>query len=152
VSDDRRELLALDQIDLFHGLASDERTLVASFMSQHTYAVGETVFSEGDEGDALFIIVRGAASVRIALPVGDRRLVTFAPGTVFGEMALLDRQKRSATIRADEELVCFVLQRARFDELANDYPKVAMMLMANMAREMSHRLRTINRAHADGLY
>lgn len=151
-SDDFRELLALDQIDLFHGLASDERTLVASFMSQHTYAVGETVFSEGDEGDALFIIVRGAASVRIALPVGDRRLVTFAPGTVFGEMALLDRQKRSATIRADEQLVCFVLQRARFDELANDYPKVAMMLMANMAREMSHRLRTINRAHADGLF
>ncbi len=151
VSDDRPELLALDQIDLFHGLEPDERTLVASFMSQHTYAVGETVFSEGDDGDALFIIVRGAASVRIALPVGDRRLVTFAPGTVFGEMALLDRQKRSATIRADEELVCFVLQRARFDELANNYPKVAMMLMANMAREMSHRLRTINRAHVDGL-
>jgi sulfate permease, SulP family len=147
-----RDLIALEQIDLFQGLEEDERSLVASIMSQHSYATGETVFSEGEEGDALFIIVRGAASVRIALPVGDRRLVTFAPGTVFGEMALLDRQKRSATIRADEELLCYALSRARFDQLALDQPKIAMMLMANIAREMSHRLRTINRAHADGLF
>ena len=79
---------------------------------------------------------------------GDRRLVTFSPGTVFGEMALLDRERRSATVTADGMLVCQVMQREDFEQLGNTHPRIGMTLLANIGREISMRLRNANQALA----
>jgi anti-anti-sigma factor len=145
-SGDRRDL---EHADLLRGLDADAREVVVSRMQVQNFAAGQVVFAEGDEGSALYVIAHGTASVRMALPTGDRRLVTFSAGTVFGEMALLDHQKRSATVRADEELTCYVLDRPQFDALAVSHPAIAITIMANLAREMSQRLRIANRAHAE---
>ena len=68
------------------------------------------IFREGDPGDELFVIAAGSASASLRQPTGgDIRLVTFAPGTVFGELAILDAGPRSATVTTDGELVCYVL-------------------------------------------
>jgi CRP-like cAMP-binding protein len=72
-------------------------------------------------------------------------LITFSPGTVFGEVALLDREARSATVEADEELVCYVLTRENFDKLTAEHPAVAIKLLTNLGREISGRLRRANR-------
>ena len=80
------------------------------------------------------------------LPSGDIRLVSFSSGTVFGEMALLDHERRSATVTADEAIACLVLGRKRFDQLGSEHPRVAMTVLSNMAREMSLRMRRANRA------
>ena len=71
--------------------------------------------------------------------------MTFSPGTFFGEMALLDRERRSATITSDEPLVCWVLERSSFEQLARDYPHTGQALLANLARELSLRMRRANR-------
>ena len=111
------------------------------------YAKGDTVFREGDPGQQLFVIAKGEASVRIR-PAGatrDIRLVTFSPGTIFGEVALLDTEVRSATVQADEELVCYVLEHEVFQQLAGSHPDIAVTLLRNLGRELSNRLRRANR-------
>ena len=135
------------QLDLFAGLDTAKIEAVRGLLSRRVYARGETVFREGDPGQQLFVIAKGEASVRIH-PAGatrDIRLVTFSPGTVFGEVALLDTEVRSASVQADEELVCYVLEQEAFQQLAASHPSIALTLLRNLGRELSNRLRRANR-------
>ena len=135
------------QLDIFSGLSAADLEVVKSKLSRRTYAKGDTVFREGDPGQELFVIARGEASVRIRHPGTERdiRLVTFAAGTVFGEVALLDTEARSATVAADEDLVCYMLEHDAFRQLADSHPAVAVTLLRNLGRELSNRLRRANR-------
>lgn len=133
--------------DVLVGMSPAELATMKVLLERRAYARGDTVFQEGDEGKELFMIAKGSASVRIRLPGENRnvRLVTFAPGTVFGELALLDQDARSATIEADDDLVCYILPHARFVSLATEHPAIAIKLLANLGRELSARLRRANR-------
>jgi CRP-like cAMP-binding protein/anti-anti-sigma regulatory factor len=137
----------LERLDALAGLDAAEREILAGLLARRTYQAGEVVFREGDEGRELFLIVKGTASVRLRLPghARDNRLATFSPGTVFGELALLDNQPRSAAIRADEDLVCYVLSQEAFETLKERHEPIAIKLLANLARELSARLRRANR-------
>lgn len=136
-------------LDIVQGLSAEEQSILRPLLQRREFAAGSTVFQQGDEGDALFVILRGSASVRLKLPNGHRRLVTFSAGTVFGEMALFDRERRSATLTADEHLACYAFELASWDALADAHPRIGMKLLANLAREMSLRMRQANRNLAD---
>ena len=148
--------IAFEGLDIARGLTPGECALVRSALTRATFAPGDTVFAEGDAGDALYIILRGSASVRLKRRIignSDQaylRLITFSAGTVFGEMALLDRQARSATVTSDEALVCHVLERRGFEELAAAHPRIGMQLLANLGRSLSLRLRDTNRSLGQG--
>jgi CRP-like cAMP-binding protein len=73
------------------------------------------------------------------------RLATFAPGSVFGELALLDRGPRSATVTADDEVTPWALSGRTFDTLRRDEPDLAIQLLAALGRELGGRLRQANR-------
>ena len=79
----------------------------------------------------------------------ETRLTSFAPGTVAGELAVLDDETRSATIVADKDLSCLVLHHRAFIEMMRDEPAVAVKLLANLGREISWRLRRANRMISD---
>jgi SulP family sulfate permease len=135
------------QLDVFTRMDEGELVIVKSALERRTYAKGDVIFREGAAGNELFIIAKGTASVRLRLPGTDRstRLLTFAPGTIFGELALLDQEARSATVEADEELVCYVLAHASFMTLTQNNPSIAIKLLTNLGRELSSRLRRANR-------
>jgi MFS superfamily sulfate permease-like transporter/CRP-like cAMP-binding protein len=123
-----------------------DREALRPALVRRVYQAGETVFRQGDEGNALHVIALGSASVWLRHAEGDeRRLMTFSQGTFFGEMALLDRERRSATVTADEMLVCYVLERSSFDQLAASHPRAGLALLASLARELSRRMRRANR-------
>jgi MFS superfamily sulfate permease-like transporter/CRP-like cAMP-binding protein len=123
-----------------------DREALRPALVRRTYQAGETVFRQGDDGNALHVIALGSASVWLRHAEGDeRRLMTFSQGTFFGEMALLDRERRSATVTADEMLVCYVLERSSFDQLAVSHPRAGLALLASLARELSRRMRRANR-------
>jgi anti-anti-sigma factor len=110
------------------------------------YRVGEAVFRQGEQGNALYVIAQGSASVWLQdARAGERRLMTFSQGTFFGEMALLDGEPRSATITADEPLVCYVLERSAFDRLAAAHPRAGLAILGHLGRELSLRMRRANR-------
>ena len=134
------------QLDVLAGFPAADLELIKPLLQRRTYAAGEVVFREGDNSAELFIIAHGSASVRIRLSEEQQtRLITFSPGTMFGEIALLDQEARSASVTADEPLVCYVLSRDDFLVLSKQHPFIAITLLANLARELSSRLRRANR-------
>jgi len=136
-----------DQLDVLSGMSENELAILKSALSRRVYRKGEVVFEEGDESKELYIVSMGSASARLRLPGTQRqtRLITFSPGTVFGELALLDQEARSATVEADEDMVCYVLDRASFDKLTSDDPSIAIKLLTNLGRELASHLRRANR-------
>ena len=87
---------------------------------------------------------QGRASVHIRHDDGDIRLVTFAAGAVFGELALLDRGPRSATVTAEEDMQGFGLSEASFAVLCREQPDIAIKLLQALGRELSVRIRYAN--------
>jgi anti-anti-sigma factor len=140
------------QLDLLSGFSAAEREEFRSLLVRREYAPKQAVFREGEEGHELYIILKGTASVRLRITGDsddpdrrDQRIVTFAAGTVFGEMALLDSETRSATVIADEPLLCYVLDRPGYERIARDMHPVLVKLLTNLGRELSARLRRANR-------
>ena len=138
---------ALERANVLTGLDPEELDVLRGLLVRRTYKKGDVVIREGDDGRELFIISRGAGSVKLRLPGEGRekRLATFSAGTVFGEMALLDRQPRSATVEADEDLVCYVLTDEAFATLTKAHGAIAIKLLINLGRELSRRLRGASR-------
>ena len=134
------------QFDVLAGMNPEEFSLAKTVLQRRCYAKGDLVFREGDDGNELFVIAKGTASARLSVgQQQETRLMTFSAGTVFGEVALLDRETRSASVQADEDLVCYVLTAGAFDELAREHPSAAIKLLTNLGRELSGRLRRANR-------
>jgi len=142
-----RDDYALERLDVLAGLSAEECDALRNVLVRKSYRKGEAVFHEGDDGRELFIIARGAASAKIRLSGDGRenRLATFSAGTVFGEVALLDQQPRSATVEADEDLVCYILTESAFATLRTEHGGVAIKLLTNLGRELSQRVRRANR-------
>ncbi|MEO8566925.1 MAG: cyclic nucleotide-binding domain-containing protein, partial [Betaproteobacteria bacterium] len=136
----------LERAGVFSGLTSDEVTATKRHLRRTESKKGETVFGEGEQAKELFIITSGTASAYLRQTSGaDIRLATFAPGTIFGELAILDPGPRSASVIADDRLVCYAFSDESFRLLSRESPAVAIKLLANLSRELSRRLRQANR-------
>jgi MFS superfamily sulfate permease-like transporter len=137
--------VAFEALDLLRDLHPDERDAIRGFLLERQFASGEIVFRQGDPGRELFVITQGRASVQLdragAAPI---RLATFASGTTFGELAILDQRPRSATVVADGPLQCLVLSEAAFLDMQAREPDIAIRLLVNLSRELSFRMRRAN--------
>jgi SulP family sulfate permease len=135
--------LTLAQIELFRGFEADQTlAALAPCMAERSCAPGETIFQGGDAGDELFLIRRGI--VRIVLPLErgtHHNLAAFGRGNFFGEVAFLDRSRRSANAVATTPTDLFVISRAKFDELSRAHPLVGLKIYARLAQALALRLR-----------
>jgi CRP/FNR family cyclic AMP-dependent transcriptional regulator len=106
-----------------------------------TYQPGDTIVREGDVGDTMFIIQRG--EVRIHKHTHDREttLAVLKAGDFFGEMAIIDREPRSASATAATEAKVLVLSKDIFESQIKTNPKIIMSIL----RKMSERLRAADR-------
>jgi len=136
----------LEAMPILRGLSPEDVDTVRGLMQLGEFAQGDVLFQEGDTDRDLFLITDGAADVTIGVGTSDRRkrLTTFAPGTVIGEMALLEGEPRSATVAAREPLRCWRLGRAAFEQLEREHPHIGLVLLRNLARLLSERVRSAN--------
>jgi sulfate permease, SulP family len=142
--DTKSDEIPLASVDLLSTLTSTEREAIERHTRRETFPRGKIIFREGDPGQELFIITKGRASAYLKqINGGEIRLATFAPGTIFGELATLDAGPRSASVVADD-VVCYVLSDQQFAVLAKDAPSVAIKLLSGLGRELSRRLRRAN--------
>lgn len=144
-TDTKSNEIPFASVDLLSTLTSVELEAIEHHMRRETFPRGKIIFREGDPGSELFIVTKGSTSAYLNLiNGGDIRLATFAPGTVFGELAILDAGPRSASVVADDEVICYVLSEQQFAALAKDAPAVAIKLLSGLGRELSRRLRRAN--------
>jgi anti-anti-sigma regulatory factor len=138
--------LPLEKVGILQNFDRSEIAALELRLIRVAHPKGGMIFHQGDSGTDLFIVTKGTASAYIHHPTGRAiRLVTFAPGTVFGEFAILDAGPRSASIIADDDFVCFSLSRDQFAALSAEAPAIAIKLLANLGRELSGRLRRADR-------
>ncbi len=136
-------LLALEHIDFFAGVSEEEQAQIRQILKLCEFKPGETICHEGDPGDKMWLLAKGSVSVRLHVTDyrGSRRLTSLGRGTIFGEMALIEGARRSATIVADEDVVCYQLSGDDFNVMSRDKPDIAVKIMRNTARELARRLR-----------
>jgi SulP family sulfate permease len=137
--------MPLAEVGVFAGFSAPDLKAVEPYLKRASYPAGAIIFRESEVGHEMLIVTKGTASAYLQLPNTNIRLATFAPGTIFGELAILDEGVRSATVVADKELVCRSLTASSFAALSAVSPSVAIRLLAAIARELSGRLRTANR-------
>jgi CRP-like cAMP-binding protein len=121
---------------IFAGLSSRDRDKVLGNTTQRTYAKGAVLVQEGERAVDLFIILSGHATVATA---SEGQRTTLGPGDFFGELGLIERHPRTATVVADDELTCVMLSAWEFRSLLEQHPQMAVpMVYALVAR--LHRL------------
>lgn len=134
--------LALPDLPLVENLAPDDLAVLAGVLERREYPQGAELFHEGDPGDVMYILARGSVTIRLARQgAPPMRLATLQPGVMFGEMALLEWQPRSADAVAEDDVVVYALPAESFIQLAGDHPQLSQQLMLNIARELAARLR-----------
>lgn len=130
---------------VFGSLASDELKCVLPMLKACHYAAGQIVFSQGEPGDALYVLLKGSADVLINIPSGrQKRVQTLFPGAVFGEMALMDGEPRAASVRIIENSRCLRFSREDFATLMQEQPHIALKLFQHIAVLFAKRLRSAN--------
>jgi SulP family sulfate permease len=137
--------MPLAQVGVLAGFSATDLKVIEPYLKRAYYPAGAVVFRENEIGNEVLMVIRGTASAYLQTPNTNIRLATFAPGTIFGELAILDEGVRSATVMADKELACRALTTSDFAALSATSPSVAIRLLAAIARELSGRLRTANR-------
>jgi CRP-like cAMP-binding protein/Ca2+/Na+ antiporter len=123
----------LSQVDLLRGLPPEEIYALVPRVERVEVPTGQRVFSQGDVGDALYLVEDGQA--RVLLDDGTD-LGRKGPGEVFGEMALLTGEPRTATLLAETALVLWRLRREDFDQVVRASPRLerALWELANKHR------------------
>jgi sulfate permease, SulP family len=122
-------------------LSVDELQHLRAQMTQHHFEAGHVLFNVGEDGDALYVSLSG--DIAIGLPGSARRLATFAPGVVVGELALMDTATRSAQAVAETPLTVLRLDRRAFEKLRQDRPALWDGVMRNLTLHLAVRLRSV---------
>jgi CRP/FNR family transcriptional regulator, cyclic AMP receptor protein len=129
---------------MFADLGADELQRLASLCHTQQLAVGEVLFQKGDAGDGLFGVRRGQIRIETGASDGSRLTLNFmGPGELFGEVAVLDGQSRTADAMAGEPSELFVLRRADFLAFLEREPRVAIkiiQLLCQRIRWQSERM------------
>src|SRR5260370_23231445 len=115
---------------MFADLGTDELQRISSLCHTQQLGVGEMLFQKGDAGDALYGVRRGQIRIETGASDGSRLTLNFmAPGALFGEVAVLDGQSRTADAAAGEPTELFVLRREEFLSRLEREPKGAVKII-----------------------
>jgi len=136
-------------LELFQDLSSADIEAMAMVLEPRTYAAGDVIMREGAEGDAMYLLDEG--QVRISKAAGDGRpafQMTLAAPSALGEMALVARTPRTATVHALGRVRCMRLDRADFEAIVHRHPDVARLL----TRLVGERLKEIDGIRRVGKY
>ncbi len=131
----------IDGLEFFQDFPYRELKTLAGYFGQMHATAGETIFDEGDAGSHMLILLDGKVSIHKAGENGRRLLSHEGKGRIIGEMALLDRERRSATCIADSDCELLTVNHEGLDRLSREHPALAYRFMFALARLLSKRLR-----------
>jgi CRP-like cAMP-binding protein len=139
-----REQLATDllaRVPVFEALGPRELARVAAVAVPRSFEAGQVIFREGDASDTCYVVRSGHA--RAIRAHGDGRTLTlahFGPGDIFGELAMFDDERRSATVETLDDVEAVAILGADMRRLLREHPDIAVKLVIALGR----RLRAAN--------
>jgi len=131
------KVLFLKGVDLFRSIPGEELSHIAQITDEVEYTPEQLVFKEGEQGDAMYLIVDGTVKVHS----GDHVFAELGMKQCFGEMAILDAEPRSASITSLSELTLLRIQREDFHEILAEKPEISLGII----QVLTNRLREANR-------
>ncbi len=148
----------LRNLSLFVHLTPGELDIVDGLLHEREYLKDEVIFDEGEEGQAIYIIIDGSVLIcrnqwspqgqplphRRRGDSSDGRIATLEAGTFFGDLALLDNSPRGAQARAATNCTLAVFFRADFMRLLETHALIASKISLQLARHIGLRLRQAN--------
>jgi CRP/FNR family transcriptional regulator len=127
----------LHRVPVFSALGEDDLARVADVTVPRRFEAGEVVFREGDESDTCYIVRSG--HTRATREHQDGRSITlarFGPGDIFGELAMFDDERRSATVEAVEGTEAIAILGGDMRRLLREHPDIAVKLLAALGRRL----------------
>ena len=127
----------LARVPVFETLASDDLAAVAAVAVPRRFAANQTIFREGDASDTCYIVRAGQA--RAVREHADGRSITlahFGPGDFFGELAMFDAERRSATVETLSEVEAVAITGDDMRRLLREHPEISMKLVVSLGRRL----------------
>jgi len=131
------------QLRFFHFLSEEDLPVLAEYFSCRQIRAGETLWKEGDTGDYEAFIVEGRIEVKKNTEFAGKQVVVgvYSPGTIVGELCLMDAKPRAVTAVALEDCALLLLTREHLERLLEKNPEVGVKLLKGMLFAVSTRLR-----------
>jgi CRP/FNR family transcriptional regulator len=127
----------LRAVPVFSDLGEDELARVAEVAVPRQFVAGEVVFREGDESNTCYIVRHGRARAVREHPDGRSiTLANFGPGDIFGELAMFDDERRSATIETLEDTEAIAILGGDMRRLLSDHAEIAVKMLASLGRRL----------------
>jgi CRP-like cAMP-binding protein len=140
----------LRNIGLFGALSDDVLDYLSTLLTVETPSAGATLFREGEDANAMFVVISGEVEVlKKSKRNVEARVAVLGPGDWFGEMSIVDIQPRSATVRALAPSRLLRVSSADLDALYRHDLRSYAIIILNLARELSRRLRVADGILAD---
>lgn len=128
------KVIILKSTDIFSEISEDDLLSVASQLIEMEYEKDSTILKENELGTSMYIIVRGKVDVII----DDVKVATLGENSIFGELAALDPEPRSATVKTIEDSLVFKINSTVIYNLISEYPSVArgiIKILCNRVRK-----------------
>ena len=143
----------MDNIDklrsfpLLSSMEDDELNVLNGLMKEKRTAAGENIINEGESGDEVYVLLDGTVDIIKSTVFGEQFVVSTLDSKkhcVFGEMAMIDSDKRSATVKAKTDCLTLSINRRDFDGFCNNYPKSGLKLLKLISLNLVRNLRKEN--------
>ncbi|MDF1814420.1 MAG: cyclic nucleotide-binding domain-containing protein [Verrucomicrobiales bacterium] len=137
-----------DKDSFFYLLDEDEKKLVLARMQSSNFALGESIFKEGDNDEKLYFVEKGSVSLIKTIGSDMNKTILIAPeGKIFGEFSFIDGGVRSATALASDTTELLSLDRKDFDILNKESPEIGAKIYNNLLLTLTRRIRKTSEAH-----
>ncbi len=137
----------LRKIPLFAKIEPSKLKLLAFTSERLTFNSGDSLFKQGDDGDALYVIMEGEADILVDTPSGQITVATMGKNDFVGDIAVLCDVPRTATVTATSKLTTMRITKDLFFQLVSQFPQIAIEIM----RELAHRLDITTRKLQDAV-
>lgn len=134
-------------IPLFAGLRPSQARVVVLMGDMRQFRPGQTIVQQGDPGDAMYVVLNGAAEVLLNSNGSRRPVAKLKRGDVFGEMALVRHNERTADVVATSDVDVLAVDERFLQRIQRRYPRIASRVFLNLTRILSDRLERMNTAY-----
>ena len=142
------EVTVLRRIPLFSHISAQKLKLLAFTSERLTYDVGQTLFHQGDEGDAAYVIIEGKADILLDAPRGPVSVAQVERSSIVGEVAILCDVPRTATVKALTKLETLRVTKAQFLDLLTEFPELTIEIMKTLALRLTRTSTELSEARS----